>query len=360
MNAGVSRYFLLVFAALVVGVAFVQVKTKRRAQPALFIGGSEAPILSNLVLPAETVAVVPADQIGRGTVVDIEDHGGFTYVLHAQQWLRVGKGEMQGPFGLGAVGAPGVFDNATDIIPTDTMIYVLQRLPARIMAFHPDGRYATTIRVRSGDSASSYIHPERFSESNNRFHILVAHFDPSGTVNRELVTGRDEWKRIYWLPSDSLLHMSDDVILDTRGDSITLLTMLGYRFHSILNENVRVVQRSDPPRYSVPDSIRWDFERTFAGAPAGLRDRLTLPEYIPPARAFSLLDGGYLAVAVSREMEAVSIEVLDVDATPLWRSSEIFDAPVFLQGNQLFRVEEQPNHLVVLRHRIKGAVEWPR
>lgn len=360
MNAGVSRYFLLVFAALVIGIAFVQMKTMRRAQPAMFIGGKEAPILIDLILPAETVAVVPADRIGRGEVVDIEDHDGFTYVLHAQQWLRVGQGEIQGPFGRGTVGAPGVFDNATDIIPTDTMIYVLQRLPARIMAFYPDGRYARAIRVRSAESTSSYIHPERFSESNNRFHILLAHFDPAGTVDREVVTGRDDWTRAYWLPSDSLLHMSDDVILDTRADSITLLTMLGYRIHSILNENVRVVQRSDPPRYSVPDSIRWDFERTFAGAPAHLRDRLTLPEHIPPARAFSLLDGGYIAVAVSRDMESVSIEVLSANATPLWRSPEIFEAPVFLHADQLFRVEEQPNHLVVLRHRIKGAVEWPR
>ena len=59
-------------------------------------------------------------------------------------------------------------------------------------------------------------------------------------------------------------------------------------------------------------------------------------------------------------MEAAGIEVLDADAKPLWRSEEVFETPFFLHGDQLFRVDEQPNHLVILRHRIKGAAEWPK
>jgi len=360
MSAGISRYFLLFCVALLIGVAILHVNATRNARPAVFMGGKEARLLQDLVLPPETVAVIPADRIGKGDVLDIEEQNGITYVLHSEQWLRVDADGIHGPYGTGAEGAPGVFDNAADLIPADTLIYVLDRRPARIITFRPNGSYVTAIPVKSGDTATIYIHPERFTRSNNEFQVLLTHFNPTGRIHRELVTGAGEWSRLYWLDADSLQHMMDDVLLAANDSAVTLLTMLGYRLHNIRGSNVRVTRRADPPHYSIPDSIRWDFERTFAKAPSAVREQLSLPEFIPLVRAFSLLDESHFAVAISRDMEAISIEVLDANAVPLWRSPEVFDAPVFMHGDRFFRVEEQPNHLVVLRHRIKRAAEWPK
>lgn len=362
MSSGVSRLFLLIFATLISVAAFLHFAFKRSAEPARHLGGTEAPILQDLVMPAETVTVIPADRIGTGEVLEVVQRAQFTYVLHSDQWIRTNGHFIYGPYGRGAEGAPGVFSNASDILPTDTLVYVLERLPSRILAYRHDGTYVRTISVRSGDSTSIYVNPERFALVNGEFRVLLTHFNPTGYVNRELVSSAgDSWHRLYWLDADSLEHMSDDVLLDARGELVAMLTMLGYRLRRIKSaDSVRVSQREDPPRYSIPDSIRWDFQRTFASAPKELRDRLTLPEIIPPARAFSLLGDAHVVVAVSRDMEAAGIEVLDVNAAPVWRSDEVFDMPIFLHGDQLFRLDEQPNHLVILRHRVKGAAEWPK
>lgn len=325
--------FLVLTAAAAAGFVLTAPRTVQPAGGTLAAtGGAGAPTV---------FATVPADRLAAGPLIALAPHGDAVYLLQNHAWLRVSGRHVSGPHGSGVRGARGVLAAAAAIVPTDTAVYVLDRLARALLVYAPDGEWRRTITLaRAGLDGFS---PESFVlDAHGR--ILIAGFQ---------ATGAAAWQ-IVWLDGERASRIFSrsgsayDIVLplaDRTGHAYALAAT-DYTFTElhVSGAGARHFRRAQPPRVPMPAPQR------AAAAIAG-----PLPDFVPAAaHAFALARGGFL-VAVAATPDEVWIEEIDENARPLHTLiAQPVALPVGLSDRALFTLREEAQQTIIERRLLRS------
>ena len=324
--------------------------------------GMLAPHRPELVGPWEEVARVPAERLGRGAIVDLDEYQDTLYIAQRDRWFWVADDAVSEPLGSPTQGSPTWLGAAVAIRGVAGGAVILDRGRNMVSHWRLDGTRGVETDLRPRDGLAVIVDGVAAQADGT---LLVS-------VRRILVDGDGEWIVLRGVigparfdtvyrgakdPREAEAHNSPKLAVAPDG-SFLIAPALEWKFISVSRAGTVLGDRSreDGPRWAVPDSIRRQYQTLLERFPPAHRVAHALPATFPPVRALSSHSQGNLLVLVASGPEETHVELLDANAVPI---SRLWPAPeslsIFLANGAVFRVRETADFTIIERQRLRPA-----
>lgn len=347
--------------ALIAGSAFAWWPRAADVESELPSVGLLAPYHPDLLGAWEEVARIPAEHLGRGEILDLDELGDTLFVLQADRWLRFTAGgeALAGPFGSPVKGSPTWLESGSAIRAVPGGAVIIDRGRAVITRWSSDGSRGAErdFRARTGLGATMesiavnadgtlLVSLRRILEDADgewivlRGRLGAAQFDTVYRGAKDPPEGEaHNIPRMATLPAGGFLLMP---ALEWR------LLLFGQSDSATPSD----VRRLDAPRWPVPDSIHHQYAKLLERLPPAQRITHALPPSFPPVRGLTVDASSRVLVLVAAGAANTHVEMLTTLGAPIGR---LWDAPesrtVFVANGAAFRVEESADFTTIERLR---------
>lgn len=320
--------------------------------------GVLAPFLPGLLGAWEEVARIPAQRLGAGAILDLDERGDTLYVLQRDRWMRIAAGEVSEPYGSAVKGSPQWLASGTAIRAVPGGAVIIDRGRGVISQWTDDGSRVAEHDFRARTGLAALMEGVAASADGT---LLVA-------SRRVLKDGEGEWivlrgelsatrfDTVYRGAKDPAEAEAHNVprMAALPGGGFLLMPALEWRLISLAatTDALTDVRRQGGPRWTVPDSIQRGYARLIEQLPPAQRVVHALPGTFPPVRGVSVDAFGRVLVLVAAGATATHVELLTTSGTPIGRLWEAPEARiVFVANGGAFRVEESDDYTTVERLR---------
>lgn len=320
--------------------------------------GTLAPYRQEILTPWIEVARIPAEKLGRGAILDLDERGDTLYVLQSNHWLRIVGREVSDPYGSTAKGSPTWLDAGSAIRAVPDGALIIDRGRGVISRWSNDGRRGEEHDFRARTGLASMMEGLAVDTSG----VLMV------TVRRILESGDGDWLVLRGaLPDaqfDTVFRGSTELQeaeahnapkLAARPDGgFVVMPALEWRMVSFAtNGSLSAdISRDQGPRWAVPDSVRHQYSHLLERFPPQQRAAHALPRTFPPVRSVSVDASGRMLVLVASGPQSTHVELLDPTGAPLGR---LWDTPesrvVFVANGAAFRLQESSDATIIERLR---------
>lgn len=356
MNA--QRLLTLLLGALLVGWAMTQWPVDATPSDGAPSEGELAPFRPDLLSPWQEIARIPAEQLARGGIIDLDERGDTLYVLQSDGWFRAIGGELSDRFGSPAKGSPTWLGSAIAIKAVPGGVFIMDRVRGVISRWSADGIRGVEhdFRARTGRGALM----EGLSVgADGMLLVSVRHILENGDGDWLVLRGQlaasafDTIYRGSKAVAEAEAHNAPKLAARPDGGYL-LMPALEWRMLSLDAAGAVSgdITRQAGPRWAVSDSIRRNFARLLERLPPRQRLAHALPATLPPVRAVTIDPNGRILVLVASGIQTMHVELLAASGEPigrLWAEAETLS--VFLANGAAFRVRESADHTTIERLR---------
>jgi len=361
MNA--RRLLALLGVTLLGGSAFAWWPRAAGSESDVPAEGVLAPYHPALLGAWEEVARIPAQRLGTGAILDLDERGDTLYVLQRDRWMRIAAGEVSDPFGSPVKGSPQWLGSGTAIRAVPGGAVIIDRGRGVVTQWADDGSRGLEHDFRARKGLGSLLEGVAASAEGV---MLVS--------TRQVLDGGDgEWivlrGRLESATFDTIYRGAKDPpeaeahntprMAAVPSGGFLLMPALEWRLISLAaaTDVMTDVRRQGGPRWTVPDSIVRGYARLMERLPPAQRVVHALPRTFPPVRGVSVDAFGRVLVLVAAGVSATHVELLTAGGTPIGR---LWDAPeartVFIANGAAFRIEESDDYTTVERLDRKSVV----
>ena len=309
--------------------------------------GHLAPHRPELSGPWEEVARIPAERLGRGAILDVDEKSDTLYVLQVDRWMWIADGEVSDALGSPVQGSPTWLSAGKAIRSVAGGVVIVDRGRQVISRWDLDGfrRSEHDFRARAGRAS---MLEDVIAGSDGALLVSVRRILDSGEGEWVVLRGQLEATRFDTIYRGSKripqaeAHNTPIMAAGPDG-TFLLIPSLEWRFlwldstGVVLHERVR----ADGPRWAVPDSIRNDFSQLLERLPPAQRIAIALPSTFPPVRDVTIDSFDRILVLEATGVATTHVEMMSAAGVPmgrLWADPEV--QTVFVANGALFRVSE--------------------